>query len=301
MAILVVGSIALDTIETPEGKAEEILGGSAVYFAYAASFFDRVNLVGVVGEDFPEEHIKLLHSRSIDTEGLQVIKGKTFRWIGSYEGDMNNAKTHSTCLNVFENFQPIIPEKYKNSDVVFLANIDPDLQIGVLSQVVKPKLIVCDTMNLWINTKKKSLTKLLGMVDIAVMNEGEARLYAGTQNLIKAAKHIFDQGPKYVVIKKGENGVLMLSSHGFFAIPGFPVEQVKDPTGAGDTFAGGLVGNLAKSSKVDKASLRKAIIYGCVMASFNVEDFSLERMKRLDNKDISDRYLEFVNLTNFHF
>lgn len=301
MAILVVGSIALDTIETPHGKAEEILGGSAVYFAYAASFFDRVNMVGVVGEDFPQEYISLLNSRMIDTEGLQVINGKTFRWVGSYEGDMNIAKTHSTCLNVFENFQPIIPEKYKNSDVVFLANIDPDLQIGVLSQVTKPKLVVCDTMNLWINTKKKSLTKLLGMVDIAVMNEGEARLFAGTQNLIRAAKHLLEQGPKYVIIKKGENGAMMLSSHGFFATPGFPIEHVKDPTGAGDTFAGGLVGNLAKSGKVDKASLKKALIYGCVMASFSVEDFSLERMKKLDNKDINDRYLEFVNLTNFHF
>ena len=301
MAILVVGSIALDTIETPHGKATEILGGSAVYFAYAASFFDKVNVVGVVGEDFPEEHLKLLHSRLIDTDGIQVIKGKTFRWVGSYEGDMNSAKTHSTCLNVFESFQPIIPEKYKNLDVVFLANIDPDLQIGVLSQVSKPKLIVCDTMNLWINTKKKSLTKLLGMVDIAVMNEGEARMYAGTPNLVKAARYILEQGPKYVVIKKGENGALMLSNYGYFAAPGFPIEDVKDPTGAGDTFAGGLVGNLAKSGKVDKASLKKAIVFGCVMASFNVEDFSLERMKRLDNKSISDRYLEFVNLTNFHF
>ena len=301
MGILVVGSIALDTIETPYGKEEDILGGSATYFSYAASFFDKVSMVGVVGEDFPEEHIKVLHSRGVDTEGLQVMKGKTFRWVGSYEDNMDTAHTHSTCLNVFETFQPIIPDKYKNIEMVFLANIDPDLQIGVLSQVDKPKLTICDTMNLWINTKKESLTKLLGMVDIAVMNEGEARMYADTPNLIKAGKYILEQGPKYVVMKKGENGATMMSDQFFFSAPGFPIEEVKDPTGAGDSFAGGFVGSLAKSGIIDKASLKKAVVYGSVMASFNVEDFSLERMKRLDDKEIEERYLEFVNLTNFHF
>jgi len=301
MAILVVGSIALDTIETPFGKREDILGGSATYFSYAASFFDKVCLVGVVGEDFPQEHIDLLKSRWINTEGLQVIKGKTFRWIGSYEGDMDIATTHSTCLNVFETFQPIIPKKYRDLDIVFLANIDPDLQIGVLSQVNKPRLTICDTMNLWISIKKDSLTKLLGMVDIAVMNEGEARMYANTPNLIKAARHVLKQGPKYVVIKKGENGAMIMSDQFFFTMPGFPIEDVRDPTGAGDTFAGGFVGYLSKSGKVDKASLKKALVYGSVMAAFNVEDFSLDRMKRLDDREIEDRYLEYVNLTNFHF
>jgi sugar/nucleoside kinase (ribokinase family) len=301
MAVLVVGSIALDTIETPYGRREDILGGSATYFSYAASFFERVNLVGVVGEDFPKQHVELLRSRWIDTEGLQIMDGKTFRWIGSYEGDMNTARTHSTCLNVFETFQPIIPEKYKESEIVFLANIDPELQIGVLSQVNNPKTTVCDTMNLWINTKKGSLTRLLGMVDIAIMNEDEARMYADTPILVEAGKHILEQGPRYLVIKKGENGAVIMADQFCFSLPGFPVDRVKDPTGAGDTFAGGFVGHLAKSGKVDKASLKKAVVYGSVMASFNVEDYSLDRMKRLDDREIEDRYLEYVNLTNFHF
>ena len=301
MGILVVGSIALDTIETPYGSARDILGGSATYFSYAASFFDKVSIVGVVGQDFPEEHIKLLHSRNIDTDGLRVIEGKTFRWVGSYKDDMNTAETHSTCLNVFETFEPIIPEKYRDLDVVFLANIDPDVQIGVLSQVNKPKFTVCDTMNLWINTKKASLTKLLKMVDIVVMNDAEARMFADTPNLIQAGRHILEKGPKYIVIKKGENGALMMSRQFSFSVPGFPIENVKDPTGAGDTFAGGFVGYLAKSARLEKASLKKAVVYGSVMASFNVEDFSLERMKSLDEKEIEDRYLDFVNLTNFHF
>ncbi len=301
MAILVVGSIALDTIETPYGRREDILGGSATYFSYAASFFDRVSLVGVVGEDFSKEFVELLQSRCIDTEGLQVMEGKTFRWVGSYEGDMNTAKTHSTCLNVFETFQPIIPEKYKDSEIVFLANNDPELQIGVLSQVNNPKITIADTMNLWINTRKESLVRLFGTVDIVIMNEDEARMYADTPNLIGAGKRILDQGPKYLVIKKGENGATLMSQQFCFSLPGFPVEDVRDPTGAGDTFAGGFVGYLAKSGKVDKASLKKAVVYGSVMASFNVEDFSLDRMKRLNDREIEGRYLEYVDLTNFHF
>ncbi|MDD2891199.1 MAG: PfkB family carbohydrate kinase [bacterium] len=300
MSILVVGSVALDTIETPFGKRKDILGGSATYFSYSASFFTGVKLVAVVGDDFPKKHISLLKSRGINLDGLKVIKnGKTFRWSGSYKYDMNEATTHSTDLNVFETFKPQIPESYKNSEYVLLANIDPDLQLNVLSQVKKPKLIAADSMNLWINTKKSSLMKLLKKIDIFIINEGEARLFTGQPSLIKAGRMILGYGPKHVVVKKGEHGCLLFSKNGFFSAPAYPLENIFDPTGAGDTFAGGFIGYLAKLNKTHtEHDLRKAVVYGSVMASFNVESFSLERLKKLTDKEIQARYKQFKEFTH---
>ncbi|MFH0947592.1 MAG: PfkB family carbohydrate kinase [Elusimicrobiota bacterium] len=319
MSILVVGSVALDSIKTPSGEKKDILGGSATYFSYSASFFappGGINLVAVVGSDFPKEHIELLKSRNINLEGLKMVEGQTFRWSGSYEHDMNEAKTLSTCLNVFETFKPEIPESYKNSEFIFLANIDPDLQMDVLSQIKKPKLIAADSMNLWVKIKKPSLLKLLSKIDILVINDGEARLLTEQSSLIKAGRIILDYGLKYVVIKKGGHGSLLFSQKGsiqtkdgFFSAPAYPIEEVFDPTGAGDTFAGGFFGYLANSRHSGSAKLnlqdptendlRKAVIYGSVMASFNVEDFSLERMKRLQPAEIETRYKKFKEITHF--
>ena len=300
MAILVVGSVALDSVKTPFGERKDALGGSATFFSYSASFFHPVNLVGVVGEDFPREHIELLNGRSINTEGLRIIPGgETFRWDGYYDYDLNEAHTLSTCLNVFETFQPELPESYRDSEYVFLANIDPELQIHVLEQVRGPKLRVCDTMNFWIEGKRDKLIELLGKVDIITLNDGEARQLTEDPNLVKAAQKIISWGPKYVVIKKGEHGALLFSEESVFSAPALPLEEIYDPTGAGDTFAGGFVGYLAREGTLDAATLRRAMIYGSVMASFNVEDFSLERLKRLKAGEIETRYKQFVELVKF--
>jgi len=299
MSIVVVGSIALDTIETPFGKREDILGGSCTYFSYSASFFHPVSIVGVVGKDFPSKHIELLKSRGINTEGLQVVEGETFRWSGAYEYDMNEAKTLSTCLNAFETFQPKLPESYRDADYVFLANIEPELQLSVLEQVRAPKLIACDTMNLWLNTRRDAVEQLFGKVDVVILNDGEARLFSGTPNLVASAKRIRETGAKYVVIKKGEHGALLFGPDLFFAAPGFPLETIVDPTGAGDTFAGGFMGFLAKAGTLDDTLLRRAVVHGCVMASFNVEDFSLDRLTSLTDEAITNRYREYVALTHF--
>ena len=299
MSIVVVGSIALDTIETPFGKRVDILGGSCTHFSYSASFFHPVSIVGVVGEDFPPEHIELLEARGIDTAGLQVVEGQTFRWSGAYEYDMEEAKTLSTCLNVFETFQPQLPETYRDADYVFLANIDPELQLSVLEQVREPRLVACDTMNLWLNMKRDAVAKLFGKVDVVIINEGEARLFSGVPSLITSAQRILEAGARYVVIKKGEHGALLFGPDLFFACPGFPLETIQDPTGAGDTFAGGFMGYLAKTGLLDAKHLRRAVVYGCVMASFNVEDFSLDRLKGLTEDDITNRYLEYITFTRF--
>lgn len=299
MSILVVGSVALDTVKTPFGERQDALGGSATYFSYSASFFSPVRLVGVVGSDFPKEHIELLKGRQIDLAGLEVGNGHTFRWKGKYEFDLNEAHTLDTQLNVFQTFRPKIPDSYKKTPYVFLANIDPDLQIQVLSQVDKPKLIACDTMNLWIKTKKPSLLKLLSKVDIIVLNDGEARMLAEVPSLVKAAREISSFGPKYVVIKKGEHGSLLYSQGNFFMVPAFPLEEVFDPTGAGDTFAGGFMGYIAKAGKVDEPTLRQAMVYGSVMASFNVEEFSLDRLVTLSHQEIESRYKKFQELCRF--
>jgi len=299
MSILVVGSVAFDSVETPFGQGDDVLGGSATYFSTAASFFDEVRLVAVVGDDFPSEHLEFLRSRNVDLSGLQVVPGKTFRWKGRYGYDLNEAQTLETHLNVFESFAPQLSPVHREADFVFLANIDPELQLQVLQQVDKPQLVACDTMNFWIEGKKDALLETLKRVDIFLINEGEARQLSGEPNLMKAAAKILAMGPETLVIKRGEYGVLMFREHSVFAAPAFPLESVFDPTGAGDTFAGGFMGYLASTKNLTEAGLRQAIVFGSVMASFNVEDFSLDRMRSLRYSDIEDRYRKVKLLTEF--
>ncbi|MBM2839217.1 MAG: adenosine kinase [Deltaproteobacteria bacterium] len=299
MSLLVVGSVAFDSVETPFGKAEEVLGGSATYFSTAASFFTDVKLVAVVGDDFPEEHVTFLKSREIDVNGLQKAIGKTFRWKGRYDFDLNQAHTLDTQLNVFASFKPQIPEVYKDAEYVFLANIDPVLQLEVLRQVRKPKLVACDTMNFWIEGKLHELKETLKHVDILTINEGEARELAKEASLVKAAKTILSFGPKTLIVKRGEYGSLMFSDAGIFAAPAYPLESVFDPTGAGDTFAGGFMGYLSNTGNLGDGNIRQAIIFGSAMASFNVEEFSLNRMKTLTYAEIEQRYKSFKRLTHF--
>lgn len=299
MSILVVGSVALDSIETPFGRKDEILGGSATYFSISASFFDKVNIIATVGEDFPKKYITLLKDRGIGTEGLVIKKGKTFRWKGRYEYDLNVAHTLETHLNVFKDFSPRIPGDLKNSKYIFLANIDPDLQDTVLKQVRKPALIACDSMNHWITNKKRSLEKFLHKVDIFLLNDAEARQFSGEANLMKAAKQIISKGPKAVVIKKGEHGVLYYSRSTHFIAPAYPLEYVYDPTGAGDTFAGGMIGYLSKAGRINDSVIRKSIIYGSILASFVVEDFSMNKLLKLHPADIRKRYVNFRCMTRF--
>jgi sugar/nucleoside kinase (ribokinase family) len=299
MSILVVGSVAFDSVKTPFGQVQEILGGSASYFSVAASFFAPVQLVAVVGEDFPQAHIDLFQKFSIDTRGLQQVPGKTFRWVGEYGQALNEAKTLDTQLNVFQSFRPQIPEAYRKAEYVFLGNIDPVLQRQVLTQVERPKFIACDTMNYWIQSQLAELKATLALVNILIINDQEARMLADTSNLTKAAAIIRSWGPQILVIKKGEYGVSLFSREGVFSAPAFPLEQVFDPTGAGDTFAGGFVGYLARVGRMDEAALRQAVIYGSVMASFDVEDFSLNRQLRLQPEEIRERFRQFKALTHF--
>jgi sugar/nucleoside kinase (ribokinase family) len=296
MALLVVGTLAFDDVETPHGRVEKVLGGSATYFSYAASFFTDVRLVGPIGDDFPAEHLDLLRRRNIDTEGVVTLEGqKTFHWSGKYVGDMNEAETLDVHLNVLETFEPDLPAAYRSTPFVFLANGAPALQSAVLSQMEKPKLAVCDTMNLWIENTLDDLKALLKQVDGAVINEGEARMLAGDRNLVAAAGKLLEMGPRFVIVKKGEYGAYLCCPEGQFAIPAFPAPLVKDPTGAGDSFAGGVMGYLASRDEVTFDALKKAMIYGTLVASFNIEDFSLERFKRLQRKEIDARYDEFLN------
>jgi sugar/nucleoside kinase (ribokinase family) len=299
MSILVVGSVAFDSVETPFGKEENILGGSATYFSTSASFFTDVNLVAVVGEDFPQKHIDFLESRNIDLRGLSRVEGKTFHWKGKYGYDLNEAQTLETSLNVFADFKPRIPEEYAAADYLFLANIDPELQMEVLNQVARPRIVACDTMNFWISSKPDALKKVLERVDIFIINEGEARQLSGEANLVKAARKVLSMGAKTLIIKRGEYGVLMFSGTSIFAAPAYPLEEVFDPTGAGDTFAGGFMGYLANTGDTSETGIRQAIIFGSVMASFNVEDFSLDRLKRLDYREIEERYRGFKAMTHF--
>ena len=299
MSILVVGSVAFDTVTTPFGKATEVLGGSATYFAAAASFFTDVRLVAVVGEDFPEEYLDFLQKRNVDLRGLQRAPGRTFRWVGEYGFDLNEARTLDTQLNVFADFAPEIPGEYQDSEVVFLANIDPDLQRKVLSQVRRPALIAADTMNYWIKGKPDSLRQTLRMVDMLIINEAETRQLAGEGNLVQAAQKVRALGPRAVVIKRGEHGALLFNEGGWFSAPALPSEAIRDPTGAGDTFAGGFVGYLANTMNFDDATVRKAIIMGSVMASFNVEAFSLGRLRTLTYEEIEARYRVFKRLAQF--
>ena len=299
MSLLVVGSVAFDSVATPFGQVDEVLGGSGTYFSTAASFFTEVRLVAVVGEDFPAQHRSFLESRKIDLAGLQTAPGATFRWKGKYGFDLNEAQTLETHLNVFSTFKPELPEAYRESDFVFLANIDPELQLDVLKQVRRPQLVACDTMNYWIEGKREALLRTLPYVDILIINEAETRQLAGEPNLLKAARAVLAMGPKTLIVKRGEYGVLLVSEHTIFAAPAFPLESVYDPTGAGDTFAGGFMGYLAATRNLSEASVRKATVFGSVMASFVVEDFSLERMRSLVYEDIVERYRKVKLLTEF--
>lgn len=294
MSLLVVGTLAFDDVETPFGKVEKVLGGSATYFSFAASFFTDVRLVGPVGEDFPEEYIDLLKDRNIDCSGVATLKGqKTFHWSGKYEGDMNEAQTLDVHLNVLETFKPDLPPAFRTTPLVFLANGAPELQATVLSQMDKPKFAVCDTMNYWIENSLEGLKELLKRVDGLIINEGEARMLACDQNLVAAGRKIMDMGPKTVIIKKGEYGAYLCCAEGQFGIPAYPAHTVKDPTGAGDSFAGGVMGYLASCGDISFELLKKAMVYGTLLASFNIEDFSLERFKSLDIQEINARYEEF--------
>lgn len=299
MGILVVGSVAFDSVETPFGKVDKVLGGSATYFSTSASFFTDVSLVAVVGDDFPREHTEFLMSRNIDLRGLSRNRGETFSWTGRYGYDLNDAQTLETRLNVFETFKPSIPPEYEHAEYLFLANIDPELQMEVLRQVRKPRIIASDTMNFWIASKSEALKKVIGMVDILIINDAEARQLSQEPNLVKSARKILSLGVKTLIVKRGEYGVLMFTDSTIFAAPAYPLEKVFDPTGAGDTFAGGFMGYLANTGNLSEAGIRQAIIIGSVMASFTVEDFSLERLKVLTYPEIEDRYRSFKAMTHF--
>ena len=302
MSVLVVGSIALDTVKTPVEEHADLLGGSASYAAVGASFFTPVNLVGVVGDDFPKAHIDYFRTRQIDLAGLQTVPGKTFRWSGEYMWDLNTRETRSVELNVFEHFNPVLPAGYDATPYVLLANIGPNLQNHVLDQAKQPRFVIADTMDLWINIALDELLRLLKRVDMLILNDGEARQLTKETSLIKAAKKIREMGPRYVVIKKGEHGALLFGEPGeFFSCPAYPLEDIHDPTGAGDTFAGGLAGYLASldHAEVKFTTLRKAVVYGSVLASFNVEKFSLERMRTLTDADVAERYEVFRRMSHF--
>jgi len=295
-SILVVGSVALDTVDTPFGKAIEALGGSATYFSLAASFFTQVNLVAAVGTDFPARYIRLFASRGIGLTGMKIAEGRTFRWTGRYGFDLNQAETLKTELNVFRTFWPSIPRSYLSSPFVFLANIDPDLQREVLGQVKKPRFVACDTMEYWITRKRKSLLKTLRQVDALLINEAEVRELSGEVNLVRASRKVFNMGPKCLIVKRGEYGAVLFRKDSIFFVPGFPLEEVFDPTGAGDTFAGGFMGWLAKDDSTDSYTMKRAVIAGSVMASFAVQGFSVKYLLSLTKKAFSKRIKEFTSL-----
>lgn len=301
MSVLVVGSIALDTVKTPVEEHADQLGGSASYAALGASFFAPVQLVGVVGSDFPESEFEFWEKHEIDASGVQRADGKTFRWSGEYAWDLNTRETRSVALNVFENYQPTLPDNFRETDFVLLANIAPSLQAHVLDQMKRPRFIVADTMDLWIETTRKDLDALLPRVDLLILNDSEARQMTGNTSLIRAGREIRRMGPKYVAVKKGEHGALLFGPDDFFSCGAYPLEDIHDPTGAGDTFAGGVAGYLAGKTdgEVGFAELRKALIYGSVLASFNVEAFSMDRMRRLTNDQIAERYQMFKLMSQF--
>ncbi|MGB7510115.1 MAG: PfkB family carbohydrate kinase [Pelodictyon phaeoclathratiforme] len=299
MSILIVGSLAFDDIETPFGRSDNTLGGSSTYIALSSSYFtDKIQMVGVVGSDFGNEHFELLHSRNIDTKGIQVIdEGKTFRWAGRYHYDMNTRDTLDTQLNVFADFDPVVPEQYRDAEFVCLGNIDPELQLKVLDQISKPKLVILDTMNFWIEGKPEELKKTLERVDIFIINDSEARLFSGDPNLVKSARIIRQMGPKTLIIKKGEHGALLFTETGIFSAPAYPLESIYDPTGAGDTFAGGFIGHLSRCKTITDTELRRAVLYGSAMASFCVEKFGTEKIAALNLLEIEDRYHSFRELS----
>jgi sugar/nucleoside kinase (ribokinase family) len=299
MSLVVVGSMALDTVKTPFGEVEEVLGGAATYFSLAASQFTRVQVVAVVGEDFPEEHLDLLRSKNIDVSGVQRRPGRTFRWTGEYTYDLNTAHTLDTQLGVFADFHPELPDHFRDADFIFLANIDPTLQLEVVRQMRSPRLRALDSMNFWIENKRAELTEAISNVDVVLLNEGEVREYAGTYNLFVAARRVLDLGPTALVAKKGEHGAVLISPSGMFIAPAFPLESVLDPTGAGDSFAGGFIGYLASVGDVSLASIKRAMIHGSAIASFAVEDFSVNRLVRLHPEEVQARFDQFRELMTF--
>jgi sugar/nucleoside kinase (ribokinase family) len=299
MSLLIIGSLAFDDIETPFGRSDNTLGGSSTYIALSASYFtDPIRMVGVVGSDFEQGHFDLLHSKNIDTKGIKMVdEGKTFRWAGRYHYDMNTRDTLDTQLNVFASFDPHIPQQYRDSKFICLGNIDPELQIKVLDQISNPELVICDTMNFWIEGKPEELKKVLERVDIFIINDSEARLLSGDPNLVRTARIIRNMGPKTLIIKKGEHGALLFTDKGIFAAPAYPLESIFDPTGAGDTFAGGFIGHLARCGTINEAEMRRAVLYGSAMASFCVEQFGTDRINDLDLLEIEDRYQSFLDLS----
>ncbi len=287
--LIVVGSLGLDTIETPHERREELLGGSVSYACSGASFFTKVGMVAVAGEDFPRRHRSAYEKFGIDLQGLQISPGKTFRWSGVYEENMNDRHTLATDLNVFETFSPDLPSAYTSAPFVLLGNISPELQLHVLSQIKSPRFVVADTMDLWINIGRHDLEQVIGRVDMLSLNDSEARLLTDEHNLKKCAEKIMDMGPDYVVIKKGEHGGMLFSDGSIFIVPAFPVSEIRDATGAGDSFAGGFMGSLARDGEVNRTAIRKALMYGAVVASFGVEEFSLERLTELSMDEIEER------------
>ena len=302
-SLLVVGSVALDDIDGPFGRHPDILGGSASFAATAASFFTlgkgAVKLLAVVGDDFPAAHVEFLQGRGVELSGLERVTGKTFRWSGRYSDDLTARTTLDTQLGVFAGFQPKLGDAHRACDFLFLGNIDPTLQIGVLEQCRRPKLVACDTIQLWIEHKPDELRRMLGRVDLLIVNDEEARMIAGVHNVVKAATAIRALGPKGVVVKRGDSGAVLFYEGGVFAAPAYPLEEVRDPTGAGDTFAGGFMGYLTRAGDVTPDSIKHAMIYGSVLASYCVEDFSLDRMRTLQLKEIAQRYRAFYELTHF--
>jgi sugar/nucleoside kinase (ribokinase family) len=299
MSLLAVGSVALDTVETPFGRAEDALGGSAVYFAASASYFNPVMLVGVVGNDFPLQQLDFLAARRVDLSGLTQVEGESFRWAGSYRFDLNAAETLDTRLGVFADFRPHIPEGFRGAEFVLLANIDPILQLEVLEQVEQPRFVACDTMNFWIESKRDELIQLLGKVDLLFANDAEVRQLSRESNLARAGRWIQALGPRYVVIKKGEHGAILFTPDSVFFAPGYPLEEVFDPTGAGDCFAGGFMGHLTRCEELNEVELRRAMIYGSAMGSFAVERFSVERLRDLTVPEIEGRVRQFRQMTEF--
>jgi len=300
MPLLVVGSVALDSVETPTQTRDNVLGGSAVFFSYAASYFTPVRLVGVVGDDWPAEHTRLLESRNIDTAGLQIVPGgKTFRWRGKYLQNLNDRETLDVQLNVMHQYAPVLPEEFKRCRYLFLANGSPITQMKVLDQVPGADLVVADTMDLYIHTERDGLLALLKRIDGLVINDSEAKMLTGEENLVRAGQCVREMGPSFVVIKKGEHGAMFFSKHETYVLPAFPTEQVVDPTGAGDSFAGGMMGYMAEHGSVDPKALKEAMAYGILVASFTVEDFSLDRLKQITRHDLDRRMEEYRKMLSF--
>jgi len=296
--LIIVGTMALDDIQTPFGKKEGVLGGSGSYAGLAASFFTKPGIVSIIGDDFPNQYLAILKSKGLNTDGI-TKSGKTFHWSGSYEYDMNEAKTRQTDLNSLATFRPKLPQSYKDAKFLFLANIDPDLQISVIGQMKGKAFILLDTMNFWITNKKDALVKAIKRVDALVLNDAEARQLTGMANLITAGRRLLELGPQYVIIKKGEHGSLMFSARTHFSAPSYPLEDLRDPTGAGDSFAGGMIGYLSSQNKTDEGTIRKAMIYGSAVASFCAEGFSVERLVSISKKEVKERYGVFEKIKEF--